>query len=746
MNQKVLKLGATAVSAAMLLSGCFPSALLPDRPSYTTPTQVTMTTPPAVTGGNDSDSFGGGTSISHEWSEDRGTQLNFSNRQLEIERIGREEDVAMSSDGLWTVFVYMCGTDLESDGGAATEDLMEMESATESCSKLRFVVEAGGTYRWNNNMLEGMKSQRLIISGGHTEVLDSGNAKNMGSAGTLADFISWGVENYASQYMVLDLWDHGGGSISGVCFDELHNDDSLTVKEIDTALASVFGEMTDRFELIGFDACLMAAVEMANVLVPYGRYMLGSQDLESGFGWNYGSLASAVNGGAVSGAEVGRYICDDYYNECSHYGWQDEITMSVIDLSGMDAFIEAFNDHAAEVYRYASDGGTTDVIKAAKKALNFGGNNRTEGYTNMVDLMDLIRLTSAYSSSASTAAQRLEDCVVYMVNGSYRAGAGGLNVYYPLSVQGSSELDVFRNICVSPYYLSIVDLCAYGSDNNGNIGGFNFDWWLGDGSGFWSSFFDWGSGSYDYWNNEHDDNLNFDYSSSAITFIDEPQVNGDGCYYFRLTEDSLNNLDTVYCNVMISYWDNVDNCEYMLDLGTDDYVDLDWYTGECYDSFDGYWFALPDGQPLCVYLTDTFYDPDTDEYYNLYSAPIYINDEFTYLRIKQSYYDYGIETEILGIWDGISESGSASRDLYQLQVGDRISPCYPAYDAYTGEYVMDFYGFDYIYYGDSEIVEDILYEGDYYYAFEIYDLYDNAFYTDFVLFGVDEDGTLYYYE
>lgn len=740
MNKTLIKVGGLAASAAILMSGCFPSALLPEKPIYNTSGDNAYI-PPATAATTSSSLPAEPGSVS----DGRGTHLSFYGQKLEISRIERADDVAMSSDGMWTVFVYMCGTDLETEGGSATSDLIEMQDASEQCSQLRFVVEAGGTADWDNSVCKDGMSQLILIEGGQVDVLDTGPAQNMGDADTLANFLSWGVKNYSSEYMVLDFWNHGGGSISGVCFDELYNSDSLTIEEIDMALASVFGEMTDRFEIIGCDACLMATVEMANILVPYARYMVASQDLEPGPGWNYGAFADAINNGADSGDEVGRYLCDGFYNGCAYYGLEDYVTLSVIDLSKMDAFIEAFNDYAAGVYKYAADGGTTDVIKAAKKAMNFGGNNRTEGYTNMVDLMDLIYLTYDYSADASAAMQRLDDCVVYTKNSYYNSYAGGLSVYYPLSVQGSKELDVFRNICVSPYYLSLVDLCAYGSDNNGYTDGFDFDWWLGDSSGFWSSFFDWGGSSYDYWDNEYDYDLNFDYSDTAITFIDEPQLTDDGYYYFRLTEESLYDLDTVYCNIMMSYWDSVDDCEYMLDLGTDDYVDLDWYTGECYDNFDGYWFALPDGQPLCVYLSDTFYDYDTGEYYNLYTAPIYVNDESTYLRIKQSYYDDGMTTEILGIWNGISESGSASRDLYQLRVGDVICPCYPAYDPYSGEYVMDFYGFDYIYDGNAQIGDDMLYEGDYYYAFEIYDLYDNVFYSDFALFGFDEDGTVYYY-
>lgn len=736
---KLIKKAASVICAAVLLSGCSSGSGITERPQNTHPEPVS--TPSVSTAGKTESN----PSASGEWLEDRGTMLNFTGSVFDIMRMGRENEVPMSNDGVWTVFVYMCATDLESSGGAGTRDLIEMENATEKCSNLRFVIEAGGTKMWDNSLCEDGKSQRLIIKDGYTTVLDSGRAKNMGSADTLADFVSWGVENYSSQYMVLDFWDHGGGSITGVCFDELYDLDSLSIAEIDTALASVFDKMTDRFELIGCDACLMATVEIANTFVPYGRYMVASQNLESFYGWDYGSFADAVNKGVTNGADMGRYIADGYYEFCTYTGEEDNATMSVIDLSKMDAFLKEFNSYSKKLYEYASNSGMTDVIKAAKKSKNFGGNNKAEGYTNMVDLLSFLDNTYQYVSDSTAEVMLMDDVVVYTNNGYYNGSAGGLNIYYPLSVQGSNELDIFRNICVSPYYLSLVDLCAYGSDNNGSNAGFNFDEWLNDNSGFWSSLFNWSNSSYDYWESDDNDNLNFDYSATAISFINEPHLTDDGAYSFRLTEESLYNLDTVYCNIMMSYWDEQDNCEYMLDLGTDDYVDLDWDTGECYDNFSGYWFALPDGQPLCVYLTEVFYDPDTEEYYNLYTAPIYINDKYTYLRIKQSYEYSGMTTEILGAWDGISESGSASRDLYQLEAGDRICPCYPAYSAETGEYVFDYYGADYVYTGNSLIDEEILYEGEYYYAFEIYDVYDNAVYTDFVLFGVDEDGLLYYY-
>ena len=185
-------------------------------------------------------------------------------------------ETAMANDGSWTIFVYLCGTDLESDGGAGTGDLEEMCAAASS-DKVRFVVQTGGTSQWQNNYITS-GSGRYIIQDNDVVALDEFEARNMGDPATLADFLKWGVQEYPAEHMGVIFWNHGGGSISGVCFDELNDNDSLSIREIDSALYTVFESMTDRFEFIGFDACLMGTVETANILASYSRYMIGSQE------------------------------------------------------------------------------------------------------------------------------------------------------------------------------------------------------------------------------------------------------------------------------------------------------------------------------------------------------------------------------------------------------------------------------------------------------------------------------------
>ena len=199
----------------------------------------------------------------------------------------------------------------------------------------------------------------------------------------------------------------------------------------------------------------------------------------------------------------------------------------------------------------------------------------------------------------------------------------------------------------------------------------------------------------------------------------------------------------------MSYYDKEYGKEYLLDLGTDDYVDMDWQSGQCRDSFDGGWFALPDGQPLCVFLIGSE-EIDNVTYCNIYTSPIYLNGEYTNLKIRQTYrlkgdYYETVRTDILGAWEGIDENGSAAREVYKLRKGDRIKPCYYAYDPYTFEYITDYYGNEYIYKSSGDIGIDYLYNGDYYYAFEINDYFGDTLYTDFVLFGI-ENGEVFYYK
>ena len=466
------------------------------------------------------------------------------NGRLNIQR-NTAASVPMGENGTWTIFVYLCGTDLESDGGFATHDLQEMLDASTS-SNVRFVIQTGGTALWQNEVVGSDGICRYEISDGEMYILDEQPSASMGSADTLSDFLKWGVNNCPAAKMGLIFWNHGGGSISGVCFDELSQDDSLSLIEIDSALSSVSAKMTDKFEFIGFDACLMGTVETANIIATYSRYMYGSEEIEPGYGWDYTAIGDFLsNDPTADGAELGKVVCDSFYEGCAEIDSEYGATLSVIDLSKIDDVIISFNDYAQNLYEASDDNSVLSaVVRSIKKADNYGGNNKSEGYTNMVDLAGIVQAGAEYAEGADKVLSAIDKAVIYKRNGSDHSDACGLAAYYPLELQGSAELKIFGDVAVSPYYLSFVDRTVYGSTNSGNTENYDnssvLDLWLStDETDDYS----------DYWDNYGECEATGD--SPFIVFYDKPQLLDDGTYGFSLTDESLEYTASVQACVYI---------------------------------------------------------------------------------------------------------------------------------------------------------------------------------------------------
>ncbi|TCP63739.1 clostripain-related cysteine peptidase [Baia soyae] len=60
------------------------------------------------------------------------------------------------------------------------------------------------------------------------------------------------------------LWNHGLGSVKVYGSDEKHKHDALTLSELQQAFDKSQAK-TNKFDMIGFDACLMANVEVAKL-------------------------------------------------------------------------------------------------------------------------------------------------------------------------------------------------------------------------------------------------------------------------------------------------------------------------------------------------------------------------------------------------------------------------------------------------------------------------------------------------
>lgn len=355
--------------------------------------------------------------------------------------------------GNWGVYIYICGSNLESEDGAATEDIDEILNAGLPDNS-NVVIQAGGASSWNMDV-DPNSLQRFVYDGNSFEIVDSGKKVNMGKQGTLESFLTFCRDNYPADNEVVIFWDHGGASISGACYDELFDDDHLTLNEIDGAFTNVYGR--DRIEMVGFDCCLMATVDTAELLRNHAKMLVASEELEPGNGWYYtGWLNELASNPSMSNAKLGKAICDSFYEGCQMYGTDDEATLSAIDLTQVNLVTGAMNAIGAELLGKAS-GGDVDIFatygRAAKKAENYGGNNDSSGYFDMVDLGDLMKRCKGTLDSEAFARYALKRAVVYNVHGDYRSESTGISVFYPYD-KAEDNMQRIEAVTASDIYTS----------------------------------------------------------------------------------------------------------------------------------------------------------------------------------------------------------------------------------------------------------------------------------------------------
>ena len=681
-----------------------------------------------------SGSGGGGGSLSDRVSSGLSIRAERGSESLDITRAnpGGKRPSGISKDS-WTVFVYLCGSDLETKGGAATRDLNEIIAAN-GASNVRFVVETGGAKQWRNKTVKSNKLGRYLVQGGKISDVGSVAAADMGDASTLSDFLTWGIKNYPADHMGLILWDHGGGSITGVCFDERNSGDSLYLRELDEALATTYKSMWDKFEFVGFDACLMSTLESANVLASYSNYMIASQESEPATGWEYGSIVRYLaKNPSCTGDELGRAMCDSYLNSVD-LNTRGFTTLAVVDLSQIDQLMQDFYHFSQEMYASGEDQGTLAAMsRAINKAENFGCNNWREGYTNMVDLGGLVDACADVTPSAEDVHNTLRKAVTYQVRGTYHAGATGLSTYYPLKLNSSSELSIFQTVAVNPSYLSHVDRLAHGATYNG---GSQYQEYSDD--SFWqNNVWNWILGNTS--NTEQVTDNHWDYvndhnqSTAKITYAHKPQVDDEGTYWFQLSQASIDNVESVSGMV---YQLSDDGQDYIA-LGETYDVYADWDTGEVADGFDGTWFSLPDGQNLNLAV-----EQSTDDYI-IYTAPIMLNGKERYLRMQQDINTGKVKVE--GAWNGVNANGALDRSVTPIKKGDVIVPLYKATSADGSNIASDYEGEPYkVTARTLNISYKPLFAGTYLYRFCLTDVFGDSSYTDAVTFEIDPDGSIYF--
>lgn len=396
----------------------------------------------------------------------------------------------------WTVMVFMNGdNNLEPD---AIDNFKQMAQVGSS-NEINIVVQFDRIAKYAHTNPDWAQTLRFRVTKNMeplpaNAIEDIGEA-NMGDGNVLAAFVTWSKAKYPAKRYMLVIWDHGQGwrlfvanllrqdrsikrsralapphtavgllaataqlrtgsgaagpqgqtapfrSAPGDAYRSASNDetnnDVLYDREIEDSLKSTLNGT--KIDLVGFDACLMSMVETSYALRDVTQFLVASEELEPGPGWQYNDWISELEANPKQDARTlartlvlsyqKRYIDDPY--------WGPSTTMSALDVGKTQSLATAISAFSNALSNKL-DVQLQTVLEARHAQLTYA-----PGYSFYhVDLDKFLEQFASRTNDADlqqkaqAARQIIADSVVANYVGKDRGGAygsKGLAIYFPAS-------------------------------------------------------------------------------------------------------------------------------------------------------------------------------------------------------------------------------------------------------------------------------------------------------------------------
>lgn len=623
-----------------------------------------------------------------------------------------EEDIPPEEQGnasdTYTLMLYMCASDLESECGFATEDLNEIMYGY-TAGNLNVIVQTGGTAEWQNTVVADDRCQRYRVTEDGLELVDDSlGMQNMADSATLTDFIQYCSSNYAADHYGLVLWDHGGGVVGGYGYDENFGGDSMSLTEMSRAL----GDASVHLDMLGFDACLMANFETCLMAAPYADYLIASEEPEPGCGWYYTDWIGKLSENCgIPPKRYGRQIIDDYITES---GWDSPSMYSTLGMFDLQQVTQKLLPALSQF----SDDAVQQLSAGEYRRISQSRSNTRAVYQSELDHIDLLDYAQhSQSETADQLEQAVSDCVVYYRETENGSGDNGLSIlfpYYDLSALDMLE-EMYQTLGHDDAYPAFLEQFA-NVMAGGQISVSGFSNTQNHAAASEYSGFQWFDADAGY------DESYYETYSADLSLLETTEV--DGRCVLELSEEDWEIVNDAAMQ-MFAVYDG-----FYVDMGLDDYCEFDDY-GNLIVEYDQTWVAL-DGQVVPFFHES--YTSDGDSFFTCGSVPCVYN---------------GIDAEIVLVWDTEHPSGYAAgvrpvytdsvaaKGLYDICDGDTFQVYYDIYDEdlnYVETMTLDdeiFTVQDSLEVGYADAAEQL---GDTFIYYVLEDIYNNTYYTDSIAY------------
>ncbi|MDQ7821473.1 MAG: clostripain-related cysteine peptidase [Candidatus Eremiobacteraeota bacterium] len=262
--------------------------------------------------------------------------------------------------------------------------------------------------------------------------------QDMGDPKVVSDFLEWGIKKFPAEHYAIIFFNHGAG-FAGSLSDEKSGNlvDTAEMKEVVDKAAQAAGKKID---LVDFDACLMAQVEVAHALKDGASYMVASEETERGSAQPLAKVMKVLQEGSkdlpMSPEDLAKlFVYESFYQTGSE---MFTTTLSAVDLAKIDK-VTASTDALAKAIMGDKDE-HKQIRKDAAKSENYCQGLNYKLYNDYHDVGHFAKIlqqdAKIQDENVKKAARELLDALGSAVIAVEHQGKGytestGLSTYLP---------------------------------------------------------------------------------------------------------------------------------------------------------------------------------------------------------------------------------------------------------------------------------------------------------------------------
>lgn len=352
----------------------------------------------------------------------------------------------------WTFLTYIAGdNDLNKFINANIEQMKL--GANDNVNVLAFVNTKNNNKKIARKLL--ITKDNIIPQGPDLYNLDSGKKEAVIKA------IDWALENYKSDRFILVLWDHGSGPLNkilqsydylqddniefsiqeekGICYDYTTGS-YLTDHDLMEICQYTKNKSGKKLDILACDACLMANIEIAYAIKDSVNYLVSSQEVVAGFGYNYNLILQNLKDQDLNAQEFAKKIVLAYkeaYKNLNNY-----YTLSAINLENIDKLIENLDNLSKTLIYYLENKKNYKIDKVitfagfTNKNIRFDEPDYIDLYNFYFNLDHYINISNLEISDVKKIRKLtqegmalIKDAVVENVSGSKYNLVQGISIY-----------------------------------------------------------------------------------------------------------------------------------------------------------------------------------------------------------------------------------------------------------------------------------------------------------------------------